>query len=126
VATARRKRIEMLSNKRRNLKTVEIDDGGDAVRFGRWHAPISIRRDFDLRAGKEVGLIVEIGGGACDGPYMQELLLPPGAGISEEEVVAIRGRIAQDVAEVTRQFMAELARALERRAQAERKRLEGI
>lgn len=110
---------------RKNMKTVEIDEDGDAVRFGRWHAPISIRREYDLRAGKEVGLIVEIGGGACDGPYLQELLLPPGAGISEEEVVAIRGRIAQDVAEVTRQFMVELARALELRAQAERERMEG-
>ena len=113
----------MLSTKRKDMPMVAIDDRGDAVRFGRWHAPISIRREFDLRAGKEVGIIVEIGGGACDGPYVQELLLPPGDGLSNEEVEAIRGRIAKDVADVARQFMEELACVLELRVNTERDRL---
>jgi hypothetical protein len=110
---------------RDELPTVEIDDDGRAVRFGRWHAPISIRRDFDIRAGKELGIIVEVGGGACDGPYLRVLLLPPGGELSSEQAEEIQGRIAADVAKLAERFMADLVDVVAARVAQERLCLEG-
>lgn len=109
-------------------KPMAVHDG-NLVRFGRWYAEVSIRRNYNLHAAEDHGIRVFVGGGMGLNNQLEtkqpgEQLLPPECAIDNKEARKIECRIAELLVPVAEKFMQDLHAEVQRATRFEREILE--
>jgi len=106
-----------------NRWTTESD--GNEVRFGPVRIEVKIRRKHDIRAGKDLGNVVDIciGLTSAESSHIDVPLQPPGEPLDEERAKEIETGIAFLLEPVCARFLSELREALTLGAQVSADRL---